>query len=397
MNNRTSRMHAFASVVSLLGLAALASAGGCSDVAAIAEGCDNDFRAEADWGANLDIDYRVKSFMGASGALVTLSTAMVTDVTDACIGIATAAKGDASKWESLKGTDRLTAACNEANARMDEVFKASANISIGLLVEGGGCQASLDATASCNAKCDLSGKCTPAQLEAKCEPGRLAGGCSAECSGACTAKAGATVTCNGACSSVCNGACAGTCATKDANGDCAGRCDGTCNGTCSGRCDYQAGATASCDGTCSGSCSVEFTEPYCEGKLTPPECMLDADCESSCRAQVQAEAVCTPPTVKFEVTGGTAAQDLTDLLAALEIHLPKLLQNIGVRGEATLNAADTLVAVGNNLGDAITSSGKALVCTGVAATAALNASVEVKVSVQASASVGAKAGASAGM
>lgn len=387
-------MHAFASVVTVLGLVGLASAGGCSDVAAIAEGCDSDFTAQAQWGANLDIDNRVKTFMGASGALVTVSSAMLNDVTDACIGIATAANPDTSKWEALKGTERLEAACAEANTRMKAILDANSMITIGLLVEGGGCQASLTATSDCYARCDATAMCTPAQLEAKCEPGRLAGGCSAQCTGSCTAKAGATVACNGACSSTCEGPCAGTCATKDANGDCHGRCEGTCNGTCSGRCDYQAGAMASCDGTCTGSCSVEFQEPRCEGKLTPPECKLDADCEASCRAQVQAEASCTPPTVKMEFTSG-APDDFKKLMAALEVHLPKLIQNIGVRGEAAINAADTLVTVGQNLDDAITSSGKALVCTTVAASAALNASIEVKVSVQASVDVGATAGASA--
>lgn len=147
---------------------------------------------------------------------------------------------------------------------------------------------------------------------------------------------------------------------------------------------------AQCDGTCKGECSVAFEAPHCEGKLTPPECDLDADCEASCRAQIQAEASCTPPTVKIEVVGG-AAQDFLDLVAALETHLPKLIQNIGVRGEATLDAANTLVTVGQNLDDAITSSGKAFVCTTLAATAAVNASVEVKVSVEASASIGGKA------
>jgi hypothetical protein len=57
----------------------------------------------------------------------------------------------------------------------------------------------------------------------------------------------------------------------------------------------------------------------------------------------------------------------------------------------TLDAANTLVTVGNNLGEAITSSGKAFVCTTLAATASVNASVEVKVSVEASASVGGRA------
>lgn len=394
MNTRSSRMHTLASVVSVLGLMGLASAGGCSDVADVVQGCDKDFTAEAGWGANLDIDSRVKSFMGASGALVTLSSAMLNDVTDSCIGIATAAKRDPAAWDKLEGADKLTAACNEANAGIDAIFQANAMVTIGLLVEGGGCEAKLDASVDCYAGCQGAASCTPAQLEAKCEPGQLAGTCSAQCSGSCTARAGATVQCDGTCGATCNGDCAGTCVTKDANGKCAGRCDGTCTGTCSGTCEMNTGAMASCDGVCKGDCSVAFTAPHCEGKLTPPECMMDVDCEASCRAQVQAEAVCTPPKVKLEVVGAASA-DFTALVGALEVHLPKLIQNIGVRGQATLDAANTLVTVGQNLDDAITSSGKALVCTTLATTAAVNASVEVKVSVEASASVGGRAGGTA--
>ena len=393
MNHKTS-LRALASLVSVCGLLGVVSVGcgGVDDIKDVVEGCDSDFTAQANWGANLDIDYRVKSFMGASGALVTLSSAMLKDVTDACVGIATATKRDPAAWQALDGTDRLEKACAEANLGMDAVFAANASVTVGLLVEGGGCEADLNAAASCNAKCDVSGQCTPAQLEAKCEPGQLAGTCGAQCSGSCTASAGATVTCNGACSATCNGPCNGTCLEKAANGDCAGRCDGTCNGTCSGTCTYATNTMASCDGTCKGECSVAFEAPHCEGKITPPECNLDADCESSCRAQVQAEAKCTPPTVKLEVQG-TASADFMALATALETHLPKLLQNVGVRGQATIDAGNTLVSVGQNLGDAITSSGKALVCTTAAAAAAVDASLEVKVSVQASASVGGKAGA----
>ena len=399
MKHQNTRLQAIAATTSLLGLLGLAALGGCSDVAD-ALSCSNDFTAEAQYGANLDIDYRVKSFMGASGALVTLSDAMVKDVSDACVGIATATKRDATKWESLERTERLKMACAEANLGMDEVFKANAMVTIGVLVEGGGCNVSLDATAKCNAKCDLSAMCTPAQLEAKCEPGQLAGKCTAQCSGSCTADVGATVACNSACSATCKGTCAastgktGMCSRYDANNNCDGRCDGDCNGTCSGTCEIKAGAMAQCDGSCRGDCTVAFEAPHCEGKLTPPECMLDADCEASCRAQVQAEAVCTPPTVKIDVNGGASA-DFTALVGALETHLPTLIQNLGVRGQATLDAANTLVTVGQNLDDAITSSGKAFVCTTVAATAAVNASVDVKVSVEASASVGGKAGAAA--
>ncbi len=385
MSHKKAWYRGVASAVCMLGIAAI-PLGGCGDVADVVEGCDKDFTAAANWGANLDIDNRVVTFMGAAGALVTLSDAMVKDVTDACVGIAVATKRDAAKWETLEGADRLKAVCAEAELGFDAVIAANSMIALAVNVEGGGCEASLSASAECNARCDVTGMCTPAQLEAKCTPGQLAGSCSAACTGSCRADVGATVQCNGACSATCNGTCAGTWSNADGTG----RCDGVCNGTCSGTCDVQAGATVQCGGTCRGECSVAFEAPHCEGKLTPPECNVDADCEASCRAQVQAEAVCTPPKVSIDVVAG-APQDLMDLIGALEVHLPKLIQNLGVRGEATIDAANTLVTVGDNLGDAITSSGKAFVCTTLAASAAATASVEVKVSVEASVNIGGKA------
>ena len=361
---------------------------GCSDIADIAEGC-NEFRADAQWGANLDIDFRVKSFMGASGAFITLADEMMADVTAACQGIAKATNRDETKWSSLEGAKRLEAVCAEAELGFDEVIKANANVQLVALVEGGKCEASLDASAECNARCDVSGQCTPAQLEAKCEPGKLAGSCKAECRGACSADVGATVECRGSCSAVCNGKCAGECSSGDSN-NCNGRCDGTCEGTCSGACELEANAAVQCDGTCRGECSVEFEAPHCEGKITPPECELDADCQASCNAQVQAKASCTPPKVTIELAGGATA-DLQALAAALEEHLPKLIVNGIERGQAALDAGQVLVEVGGNLEGALTSSGKAFVCATQAATASLNASVEVKVSVEASASIGGKA------
>ncbi|MDI3286520.1 hypothetical protein [Polyangium sp. 15x6] len=361
---------------------------GCSDVADIAAGCD-EFRADAQWGANLDIDFRVKSFMSASGALVTLADQMIADVTAACEGIAKATNRDDSKWSSLEGAKRLEAVCAEAQLGFDAVLEANANVELVALVEGGKCEASLDAAAECNARCDVDAKCTPAQLEAKCEPGKLAGSCTAECKGSCTADVGATVECRGSCSAVCNGKCNGTCSSGDAN-NCNGRCDGTCDGTCSGSCELEANAQVQCDGTCRGECSVEFEAPHCEGKITPPECELDADCQASCNAEIQAEASCTPPKVTIELKGGASAE-LEALVVALEEHLPKLIVTGIERGQAALDAGKVLIDVGANLEGAITSSGKALVCATTAASAALDASVEVQVSVEASASIGGKA------
>lgn len=374
-----------AAPVLVLGLG-LSSTMGCSDAAGLAEGCD-EFSASSRWGADLELDFRVKAFMGAAGSFSELGAKMVADVSTACEGIATATKQDASAWESKEGNDRVTAACNAAQAGIDAVLKANASAELVVLVEGGRCEASLDAAAECNAKCDVSGTCQPGQLEATCEPGQLSGQCTAECSGECTAEAGATVQCNGSCSAVCEGDCAGTCSATGAGGKCAGRCEGTCNGTCSGSCEVQAGATVQCSGSCRGDCSVDFQAPRCEGKVEPPSCDLDADCESSCQAEVQAEASCTPPKVTIEFTGGAAVQDLLDLQAALEQHLPTLIVTAVDRGKAAVDSAQILVEVGGNLQGAATSSGKAIACTASAAAAALEASAQVNVSVQASVSV----------
>jgi hypothetical protein len=366
----------------LLGLGLLA-APGCGGESPL--GCE-DFNADANWGASIDVDYRVKAFMGAAGAFSDLGARMVADVTTACEGIATATKQDASTWNSKQGNDRATAACNAAKAGIDATLKASAGVQLNVLVEGGRCEASLDAAAECNARCDVDAKCTPAQLEAKCEPGKLAGECTAQCSGSCTADVGATVACQGECSARCDGDCAGTCAVKNANGDCAGRCEGTCNGTCSGECTIAANAMATCEGTCRGECSVEFQAPHCEGKLTPPECQVDADCQASCNARIQAEATCTPPKVTIEFSAQASA-DLEALATALETHMPTLILNAYDRGQAAVDTATVLVEAGQNLEGAATSSARAISCTAAAAQAALTASAQVNVSVQASVSV----------
>ncbi|UQA62292.1 hypothetical protein [Polyangium aurulentum] len=370
-----------AAPVLVLGLG-LSTTVGCGSESPL--GCE-EFNASADWGASIDVDYRVRAFMGAAGSFSELGATMVADVSTACEGIATATKQDASAWESKEGNDRVTAACNAAKAGIDAVLKANASAELVVLVEGGRCEASLDASAECNARCDVTGKCTPAQLEAKCEPGQLAGECTAECRGACTADVGATVQCQGTCSARCDGDCAGTCSTME-GGKCAGRCDGTCNGTCSGTCELEANANVQCSGTCRGECSVEFQAPHCEGKLTPPECQVDADCQASCNAEVQAEASCTPPKITATFTGSSNA-DLEALATALQTHLPALVLTAYDRGQAAVESAQVLVDVGSNLEGAATSSAKAISCTAAAASAALQASAQVNVSVQASVSV----------
>jgi hypothetical protein len=196
-----------------LGLPAMVN---CSDAAGVLEGCD-EFK-NPDFGASVDIDVRVKSFMQAAGSFQVLGEQMVADVSTACVKIALAAKRDEAMWKGRNGSELVDAACKEAQAGIDAVFGVAGGVSINLLVEGGHCEASLDASAKCNAQCDISGKCTPAQLEAKCEPGKLAFECAADCSGSCEADVGATVDCQGSCSAVCQGDCSAGCAVMDKNG-----------------------------------------------------------------------------------------------------------------------------------------------------------------------------------
>jgi len=390
----------------LLRLLALPLVGAMGALPGLA-GCDTISNAAcpefaSDFGASLgaDVDVNVRTFMLAAGNFDVLAEGMIADVSNACIEIAKAGGGNASKWEGLEGSDLVEAACLEAQTRIDAVLVAG--VSIEFLVEGGGCQVSLDATADCYAQCDVDGKCTPGQLEAKCEPGKLAGSCSGECSGSCQAEAGSVAckgTCSATCSGSCNAECVGKCNGQDStgacDGTCEGRCQGTCDGSCSGECVYTA-PKAACEGTCRGECDVEFTEPYCEGKFEAPECDIDVDCQANCEASVQATAVCTPPQVTYRVVAGGNG-DIDALAAALQKHLPALLVNIATRGEALIDTATTLATSADAIA---TSSGelsaKAGACAAVAAKAALSATLNVKASVSVSVDVSASAAARAG-
>lgn len=378
----------------LVGVAVVPAVSGCGVAKEV--GCP-EFSASANFGESLEIDADVKTFMMAAGQLEILGNAMVADVSAACVDIATAAGRDSSTWSGLEGSELVEVACQEADAGVTAVLAAAGDVSIQFFVEGGECKISLDATADCYAQCDVSGQCTPAQLEAKCEPGKLAGSCSGECTGRCD---GGTVTCQGSCSAECTGSCDASCVGKcngtessgQCDGECVGQCTGTCNGSCSGSCEYTA---LTCEGTCHGECSVEFQEPYCEGKFTPPECDLDAECKANCEASVSAQAECTAPTVTYQVIG-TGTAELTALAAALQKHLPTLIVNGVERGQAVVDYGLAIQASANAIVDkAEQLSAKAGICAVVAADAVASASINIQVSVEASASVSSSASAGA--
>jgi hypothetical protein len=394
MRERTKSIYRFvAAPVTVLGLG-LPAIVNCGDSGL--PGTDdlqcNEFSASANFGADLDVDYRVKALMQGAGHFQALGDAMISDVGTACVNIAKAAGGDESKWNGRTGQELVKAACDEASVSVKAMFMANAAAKAQLLIEGGRCEASFKASADCNAQCDVGGKCTPAQLEAKCEPGKLAGTCSGTCEGSCQAEAGATVDCKGECSARCDGTCTGTCEAMN-GATCAGRCNGTCEGKCSGTCEIAAGVMATCSGTCQGSCSVEFEAPHCEGKLTAPECMVDADCSASCSASAQAQAECTPPKVTFELDASASAE-FKDFIGVLEVELPKLLIQAQGRGEAAISSVEGLATSAESVVRAAGDLGvKGLACAKAALQASVEASANVSVSVQASASVSASAGA----
>jgi hypothetical protein len=374
----------------VLAMGAVPAVTGCDVVASAA--CPG-FSADAKFGADLNIDGDVKTFMQAAGNFQVLGKKMVADVTDACIKIAKAAGGDESKWANLQDTDQLKAACTEADAKLAAVLKGA---TIAVVVEGGQCKVSVQATASCNAACDVTGQCTPAQLEAHCEPGKLAGSCEGVCQGTCSADTG-SVQCTGTCDATCTGTCAGTCTGrcdgKQSSGKCAGMCEGSCDtqctGTCSGRCKYT-DPMAKCSGTCHGDCSIQYKAPYCEGKFTPPECKIDADCEANCEASATAQAECTPPKIDYQVTGAGGA-DLSALAKVLADTLPVFIVNTVDRGEGLVASADALVTSGHAIANKTNLAADAAACATAAAAAAVEAAASIKVSVQFSVQVSATA------
>lgn len=395
MIHKTTSRPRFAAVPALilcLGLPALMNCGD-EDLPGTGGLTCSEFSASSNFGADLDIDYRVKALMQGAGNFEVLADSMIKDTSGACINIAKAAGGDETKWAGKEGKDLVQAACDEAQAKVKAIFDANASTKALILIEGGKCEASLAASGECNAQCDVSGKCTPAQLEAKCEPGKLAGSCSATCEGTCRAEGGVAVTCKGGCSAVCQGTCDGTCDVKDAMGNCAGRCEGNCDGKCSGSCSITSDAMASCEGTCQGNCSAEFTAPKCEGKLTPPECQVDADCSASCNASVQAKAECSPPTVKYQLDASASAE-FKALIDVLQVELPKLLLQVKVRGQTVVETGSALASSGQAVVKAAGDLGvKGLACAEAALEASAKASANVSVSVQVSASVSGSAGA----
>jgi hypothetical protein len=368
----------------------------------------------ANFGLEGELEGKVKAALAAGADVQEIAGSIEGDVVTACSGIAKdlGAKDDDLKPKEDGPGKKAEAACNVASKLIGE-FKAKAKGKVVLDVKPPKCEASLDASVDCAAKCDATVK--PGSVKATCEGGELSGECGAKCDGKCTVEASATCegSCSGECkgecsadiSGKCDGDCAGKCDGKDSKGKCAGTCDGkckgkadaqcsgTCKGSCSASCETK--AAGECKGTCSGKCSVEMKAPKCSGEVKPPE--MSAECKAHCNASVNGKAECKPATVFVKVEGAADAEASTKLKATLTKNLPLLLKvSMGMKGKLEgITASVKTVAEGAQA--AVTSSGSAAMKVGGCFAASLDAqakaSVSINVSVKASASASGSAGA----
>lgn len=363
----------------------------------LAAGCSG-----ADKALDCEFETSIDSLGTASANLTAAAAAMRVDLATACSAIA-----GGSFAKSAATDEEVKTECDAANAKI----KANLTASVKASVVPGKCVVKADAQFNCEAKCNAEIKCTPAEIDVRCEEGKLSVECSGECTGTLSCEGSATVAancegeCNGTCSGTCGGTCAGECdgecSTMSEDGKtCAGTCTGTCKGSCSascegtceGSCTFAADAKVDCNATarCEGKCTGTAKAPQCEGTLRPPECEKpDVDCNAGCKGQANLQAECTPPTVVIE---GTADADFA---AAFEANMPKVLlvlEKGKLAGEAAVEVASACGNVAGKLSDAPACLTK--LTGGVVARfeAAASAAVSVQASVSVSASVSTSAG-----
>jgi len=423
-----------ATVLALSNSGCTAVTNAVNNVKGLTGGCD-EFPSSID---TLMLDSNTTAFLTAGASVVTLAGSMEMSVYTACGNIASGL-GATDTWSSMSGLDNQTKeACNQASAAITAALgaDAGAQAACGLSISGGECQVSASAEATCQASCTGSASCTPPDVTADCDPGSLSvqcagtcnasatcegsatveancqGSCAAECSGECDGTASATVQCNGACSGHCSGTCDGTATTggsagEKCTGTCVGQCDaactlatsasvhctGMCKGTCNGDCTITSSGGISCGAmaTCRGGCTGTATAPTCEGKLTPPACMGNANCQGSCETSAEATATCTPPTVTLACDASVTG--VTTLSTLLQTNMPPLIAALQTQGPLVVTGLGQLATTGEAIAQNTGSlTGQAIACAATATSAAANASVSVNITVMASASVSTSAG-----
>jgi hypothetical protein len=367
-------------------LAALAAipAQGCDQVTDAQNSlCCSEFTPGADlasvqWGLQGEAEANYGAFMQAVSDFTGVANAMVSDVANACQAIAVDLGSDPNEVTDTTPDGRASKWCAIAKGKI----APAANLTIS--AQPPSCRVNASVQASCEGRCsaDVSCQITPAEIIARCDPGKLSGKCSADCTAKCEGSANLAVSCDGTCAGTCEGTCMGTCAVKDANGDCRGACEGKCGGQCRGSCTMDAGAKVQCEGQCTGGCSVEVTAPKCTAELKPPkaECNANVDCNASCSASASAKAECTEGSITIE---GDA--NLEAIIATLKVNLPRLILVAQARGKVFVDNAQAIASLGGSL--EITGSVKAGACIIPAGAAMAQAVKNAGASVSASADI----------
>ena len=326
--------------LALLGLPAF----GCDQVAE-AQGtlCCTEFTPGADlsgvdWKIEGDQKVSFGAFMQAAADFTGAASAAVNDVAAACQALALDLDPMA-KEDAVKETDpakRATAWCKLATDQLNAKVKGNIQIAY----QPPSCSVSVNAQASCEAKCTVDAMCQAelGKVEVRCDPGQLSGKCDADCTAKCEGSANLAVSCDGTCDGTCEGMCDG----KASGGAASGRCAGTCSGKCRGTCQVAAGAKVSCEGECTGGCSVAVRAPKCKGELKPPSasCMADAECSGSCKASASAKAECREPSLEIE-----SSLD-PKIIASLKLNLPKILSIADARGKILVENAKAVADFG---------------------------------------------------
>jgi hypothetical protein len=375
-----------------------------------------------DFGVSADIKGQFAATAQAAGDLSVTADGLLTDVGNACRGIAidlgNAGVAGITPVSQTTQTDNdgktpqesVKAWCGLA---ADSLGKAITTLNLKLQFDAQvKCEASVSAQANCEASCSADVSCKANAEPPKCTGGTLEVSCSGKCdlspgqvSMQCTGKCGGS--CSGSCSGPsveCNAKCDGTCTAGGMAGGTGIQADGTCKGICNGTCEVKGGScnaqcsgscTASCEATatapsvkCDGSCSAKAEPISCRGGKLEVACKASAECKANCNASVQAKASCDPPQIRFEgsVNSGAGAA-----IKAIQTHLPMLLVAAKARGEAF----GTLVA---NFSGGISASLKGdLGVKGAACLASMiettgDAAVNAKVGIEGSVGVVGKAG-----
>lgn len=359
-----------------------------------------------DFGANASAR-KLEAFLTATNTFVTTANELEGELYEACGRMGRDLEIPEAEMQPTGQVPRVKAACErvaqQIQADMQAIGASGAGIRVDVEATPPVCEVRVDGYARCAGECDAS--FDPGEAHIECEGGELRGSCTAECRGSCSVQASGSCsgscegTCSGGCSGSCQGVCEGTCATRGADGQCNGRCEGTCRGTCtagcSGSCEGQcvAEVTGSCQGECRGGCSVEFQEPRCTGTVRPPR--VEAECQASCDARLEAEAECRPGQARVNIAGGLSPEaeaKAARLRAAFEhgygsiLAAAKKLERLGRAGRA-------MIQIGGEVPGAVASLGLAAGACATQAVALLpQATAKVTVSVEVSASLSASAG-----